>query len=112
MESAILPVLEAPPPKGGRSEPGRDGDWWMTWQTIAVYCLTCRHTRQDRPTVRRYRKGMDLDGIQARLCPKWPACGWLVWWECAYCDSTDMTQAVGEKQVAEWSQRLGPWYRG
>ena len=61
--------------------------------------------------MRHYRKSKDPGGMQAHLYPTWPARGWLVRWECAHCDSTEVTQTVDDAQVAEWSRRLGPWYQ-
>lgn len=40
-----------------------------------------------------------------------PARGWLAWWECTHCNNTNVTEAVDDTQVADWSRRLGPWYR-
>jgi hypothetical protein len=111
LKTGVGPLSEVRPPAGGRPEPGQDSGWWTAWRTVAVYCSACRHVCQDRPAVMRYRKAQDLNGTQARLYPDWPARGWLAWWECTHCDNTNVTEAVDDRQVAEWNRRLGPWYR-
>jgi hypothetical protein len=103
-------MAEAPPPAGGRTEPGREGGWWMTWRPVEIYCFTCGHACQDRPTVMFYRKRLDHDGSQANAHPRWPELGWLVWWQCAHCEDDDVSCVVDDARISEWSRRLGPWY--